>query len=581
MTTEALNIGKTGTFKFPHSGEIYKGVITNFADEIYSITSVKLGSKVTAHGGELLSIQDFRNPETYKENIGKIGTFHIPIRFGSSIIGEIRKTKITGIEHQNIYTVNDECPGICANFLVDVEDESEQHKPELKIDPRENIGKIGTFNYKMTPSSKPDIVEAEIRGTNAFQGGEYITIRVTDDKQFLIPFDQLVSVRDKEIEPAHVEPAELEPVLIPIGKLERVVSKELLEQLCKAAAVQEIPNGKVKTTVKVDDDDFVISGTMSSGAEGWICCWGHKIVPIDNYHTFNVPALSYHDHGIAVNNGTAERGYEGVIITHKGKEYVMAGKQITFRAQSKMTAPAALQSNNAVEAITPPKPKPYPGNKAIQGVLQKIVNEIPRCDVFRELMAGSAAVSSALAVPDENVHLNEKSEKVFQDLRFKYPLRIVTNDCAISIITFLPDKPKREEMIFLDPPYRLHTRPHSQKLYEHEMSDDDHVQLLSAVLDKGDNYKFMIIHPDDEMYNTMLASWRKVPIKVRYRNKTSNEVLYMNYPAPEVLQDYKFLGDGCHDRQRIKRKGDRWIAKLKGLPIVEQNYILDRLASMR
>ena len=282
---------------------------------------------------------------------------------------------------------------------------------------------------------------------------------------------------------------------------------------------------------------------------------------------------------------TSSAGFYIVKEPLSGATRFISHNQLLSVREKEITAahvqPTAAEPSNAVEAITPAKAKPYPGNKAIQGILQKIVNEIPRCDVFRELMAGSAAVSSALAVPDENVHLNEKSEKVFQDLRFKYPSRIVTNDCAISIITFLPDKPKREEMIFLDPPYRLHTRPHSQKLYEHEMSDDDHVQLLSAVLAKGENYKFMIIHPDDEMYNTMLASWRKVPVKIRYRNKTSLEVLYMNYPAPEVLQDYKFLGDGCHDRQRIKRKGDRWIAKLKGLPIVEQNYILDRLATIR
>ena len=219
----------------------------------------------------------------------------------------------------------------------------------------------------------------------------------------------------------------------------------------------------------------------------------------------------------------------------------------------------------------------YPGHKKRDGVYHKIINEIPSCEIYRELFAGSAAIASLLSMPEAQIHLNEKDPKVFQDLRFAFPSKIVTNDCAISVIQNLPSKTKRKEVIYLDPPYRHNSRPQNTMIYDFEMTDDDHEQLLLAVLEKKDEYNFLIQHPDDEMYNEFLKGWRKTPIKMRYHRKTQIEILYSNYDAPTALQDYSYLGDDRHERQRIKRKGDRLISKLMKLPQLEMRYVLDRL----
>jgi len=87
----------------------------------------------------------------------------------------------------------------------------------------------------------------------------------------------------------------------------------------------------------------------------------------------------------------------------------------------------------------------------------------------------------------------------------------------------------------------------------------------------------MIIHPDCELYNTMLSDWRKVQVKIRYNNKTSIENLYMNYSADVELHTTKFLGADCWDRQRIKRKGDNLISKLNRLSPNERKYLLERI----
>ena len=48
----------------------------------------------------------------------------------------------------------------------------------------------------------------------------------------------------------------------------------------------------------------------------------------------------------------------------------------------------------------------------------------------------------------------------------------------------------------------------------------------------------------------------------------------MNYSKPLILQDYKYLGKDFIDRQRIKRKVKRFIAKLDNMQADERTAIL-------
>lgn len=219
--------------------------------------------------------------------------------------------------------------------------------------------------------------------------------------------------------------------------------------------------------------------------------------------------------------------------------------------------------------------KKYTGHKGQEGVYQAIINEIPRFDRFYEVFAGSAAISSFLTVPAGAIFLNDISPTVCGNLQKAFSGSTVTNSCAIDLINSVPAVTDRIDVYFLDPPYLLSTKG-NRNLYEFEMTDDEHLQLLLTVLAKVEK-KFIIIHPKCEMYDTYLKDWRKKEIKIRYSQKTSIECIYMNFPEPEELHTYKYLGNGCHDRQRIKRKGDRWVKKLQALPVLERNYILERL----
>jgi DNA adenine methylase len=220
----------------------------------------------------------------------------------------------------------------------------------------------------------------------------------------------------------------------------------------------------------------------------------------------------------------------------------------------------------------------YPGNKNIPGLIQKIVNQIPPCTDFYEPFAGSAAVSKFLSVlPGITLryHLNDIDPAV--TVNNNYPAgSIVTSIPAMDIIQSIKYIPEATGIFFfIDPPYHHESRPNNSHLYKFEMTHNDHVFLLCSLLNT--KYNCMIIHPQCDLYNRFLFSWRTVQVKVRYHNKTSVENLYMNYPRPVKLLTYGMYGTDCWDRQRIKRKGDRLIKKLLSLNEAERNYILDRI----
>lgn len=254
----------------------------------------------------------------------------------------------------------------------------------------------------------------------------------------------------------------------------------------------------------------------------------------------------------------------------------------------------------------------YTGNKLIYGVYHKIINEIPQHNTYYELFAGGGAIGKLLirSIQDHTVKyiFNDIDKKVTDEYFYQEIQPLITvsaetqslmsvgstnpeiqskmivsanririfNRTALDIIqTELSVRAQNNNFVFLDPPYLHSTRPNQINLYRYEMTDKDHIQLLTAV--RTCKAKIMIIHPRCELYDTTLQDWRQIDVKLRYSTKTSEECIYMNYDKPKILQCDKFLGSDCWDRQRIKRKGERFIKKFLNLPALERKYIMDRL----
>ena len=99
----------------------------------------------------------------------------------------------------------------------------------------------------------------------------------------------------------------------------------------------------------------------------------------------------------------------------------------------------------------------------------------------------------------------------------------IENQDALRLI----DRYNKEEVfIYADPPYLLDTR--KGYLYEHEMTDEQHIELLTKLLDfKG---KVMISGYDNELYNQMLAGWSKAQTNAVAEFSVKRvETIWMNY----------------------------------------------------
>jgi len=216
----------------------------------------------------------------------------------------------------------------------------------------------------------------------------------------------------------------------------------------------------------------------------------------------------------------------------------------------------------------------YTGHKGIAGVLQTIINEVPRHNAYYELFAGSGIIGITLPACTVK-NFNDLDCRVHGAYSHARADTInITNKPATDILQSLNCRAgTTDTFIFCDPPY-LHSTRHSDKLYKHEMSDTDHIKFLSAV--KSSPHRIAIIHPVCKLYEDALQSWRSVQLKIRYNTKTSIEKLYMNYPTQE-LQTYKFWGSDCWKRQAKKRRAIRHSHKSIIIPLPEFRHLSDPL----
>ena len=63
----------------------------------------------------------------------------------------------------------------------------------------------------------------------------------------------------------------------------------------------------------------------------------------------------------------------------------------------------------------------------------------------------------------------------------------------------------------------------------------------------------MISYYPCSLYDRYLRGWNHFDFQSMTRNGMAAERIYINYSKPHILQDYRYLGYGFKDRQRIKR----------------------------
>jgi DNA adenine methylase len=228
----------------------------------------------------------------------------------------------------------------------------------------------------------------------------------------------------------------------------------------------------------------------------------------------------------------------------------------------------------------------YPGGKNSGGAYQKIICQMPRHRVYIEPFLGSGAVMRHKQPAQTNIGIDKDLAIVDRFDCWRRQLQSgnaseyyeVINGCGISFLESY--QWQGDEFVYCDPPYLLETRRQRSPIYLHELSREDHERLLAVI--KRVPAPVAISGYASSLYARELAGWRWITWQVMTRGgKLATEYLWMNYQEPVELHDYRYLGENRTDRQRIKRKKQRWVKRLEKMPGSERYAILAAIDQIR
>lgn len=262
----------------------------------------------------------------------------------------------------------------------------------------------------------------------------------------------------------------------------------------------------------------------------------------------------------------------------------------------------------------------YPGGKGGAGVAQALINLMPPHSVYVEAFLGAGSVMRQKRPAVLNVGLErspataEQTRLQIRDLatldvtvydrwipssellvaagiaksdvalsggiaksndvnRRPSPLWTVLERDALTWLESYSNLLPANTLVYCDPPYVRSARRGGRDLYEFEMTDVEHVKLLTLL--KTLKCHVMISGYFSDLYSSTLAGWNTSTFQTTVRSgATATEWVWFNYPKPVELHDYRFLGSRFRERERIKRKVKRWTAKLEKMPVLERQALL-------
>lgn len=130
------------------------------------------------------------------------------------------------------------------------------------------------------------------------------------------------------------------------------------------------------------------------------------------------------------------------------------------------------------------------------------------------------------------------------------------------------------ELVYADPPYVSSTKS-GRRYYRHECSDEDHVRLIAAL--RKLICPVLISGYQCALYDELLQGWHRKELVNVTRGGRRVETVWANFEFSDVLQDYSCIGSTFRERERIRRKIDRWVRKLQLMPSIERRALLRAL----
>jgi len=225
----------------------------------------------------------------------------------------------------------------------------------------------------------------------------------------------------------------------------------------------------------------------------------------------------------------------------------------------------------------------YPGGKNGAGVYQTIINHIPPHDTYVEPFAGGAAIFQCKKLAWVS-YLIEKDEKAAKDLLRLHKADLgttVSHECGLEFLKYYFYGPyasaykNANTFIYADPPYVMDSRKSQRPIYNHEWTEEDHIEFLKLVNELP--CSIAISGYASALYDEYLKDWKVITFTAQTRQGPATEYLWMNYPEPTALHDCSYLGQNFRERERIKRKAARWATNFKNMDALERQAVLSAM----
>lgn len=218
------------------------------------------------------------------------------------------------------------------------------------------------------------------------------------------------------------------------------------------------------------------------------------------------------------------------------------------------------------------------GGKGGAGIYQRLINQIPPHEAYIEIFLGGGSIMKNKKPAFDNIGCDvdyrvrdEWDDWVNEITDTEEQGRTVY---TLDAMTFIKDYNlmlnDRRAFLYCDPPYIMETRK-SGPQYRFEFSNDQHTELLKLLLSL--KCMVMISGYRHEIYDDALSSWRRIDYKANTRHGLVDESVWMNYPEPTELHDYRYLGRDFREREKIQRQQKRWLKRLRGMPVLQRKAI--------
>lgn len=222
----------------------------------------------------------------------------------------------------------------------------------------------------------------------------------------------------------------------------------------------------------------------------------------------------------------------------------------------------------------------YPGGKAGAGTWQQIVGRFPRHSLYVEPFLGNGAVLRAKRPALRSIGVELNPMVLQRWMRLEVPGLELVLGCGIDWLCEHGPALPADALIYVDPPYPHETRTRTNQYGRCELSTADHVRLLDALA--AVTCSVFISSYDNALYRERLApgsapGWEHASWQAMTRGGVRTEHLWYRIGGPGGIADPGVAGSNYRERERIKRKVQRWRAKFRELPDYEREAILGAL----